>query len=175
MEEVNAALRNAANAVDGYGSGSEGIDGTAQDGDEGQQAEWAGIADPVDVRREEEYIDEDKYATVTIEPVSITKDGFEAIRGPDEDDDQDEAGDDTDSGGSQEADSNGVRRDASGKRIWTKEKPKSTQPKRKKKKFRYETYSERKFQRTKEKSKRVARAISRREAREASKKPIKPL
>ena len=43
-----------------------------------------------------------------------------------------------------------IKRDANGKRIWTKERPKTEWPKKKKKKFRYETKAERKMERMKQ-------------------------
>jgi ribosomal RNA-processing protein 17 len=43
-----------------------------------------------------------------------------------------------------------VQRDENGKRIWTKERPKTEWPKKKKKKFRYESKADRKVTRYKE-------------------------
>lgn len=82
---------------------------------------------PVDsIDQEEEFVDEDKYTTVTIESVGISKHGFEKRGGEDEP----EAG-------------------QKEKREWTKERPKSNKPKKKKIKFRYETKAERKAERVK--------------------------
>ena len=59
----------------------------------------------------------------------------------------------------EEAEKNGAKT-ANGKRVWTKEKPKSAKakPKKKKEKFRYESKAERKFTREKQRSKNRAQA-----------------
>lgn len=68
--------------VAGLGSGDE-EGGTGSDSEKGEQAdEWGGIEDsaptptlePVD--HEEEYVDEDLYTTVKIEAVSVDRDGL---------------------------------------------------------------------------------------------------
>ena len=58
---------------------------------------------------------------------------------------------------------NEIKRDANGKRIWTKERPRTEWPKKKKKKFRYESKADRKVTRMKEGAKK-------RKAREARSK-----
>lgn len=83
---------------------------------------------PIDnIDQEEEFIDEDKYTTVTIESVGISKHGFEKR------------------GGEEESETGKKE-----KREWTKERPKSNKPKKKKIKFRYETKTERKAERVKQ-------------------------
>ncbi|KAH8174220.1 hypothetical protein LIA77_05639 [Sarocladium implicatum] len=102
--------------------------------DEGE--EWEGLPDPpsVDiVDQEEEYIDEDRYTTVTVESVAVSRDGFE--KPPQAGDEEDEAEKGADQ---KEADEN-------------ESKPK--QPKKKKKKFRYETKIERQLTEKKRKIK----------------------
>ncbi|KAF2435047.1 hypothetical protein EJ08DRAFT_645967 [Tothia fuscella] len=126
------------------------------------QDEWAGLPSrPKDA----EYIDEDAYATVTVEAVDIDRDGFITYNSDDDDDEDDEE--------------NTVRRaerekleseklaGEGKKRIWTKEKPKKVHKKKEKKtKFRYETKTERKITRAKERSKNSAQAKVRREKNE---------
>ncbi|KAL1591591.1 hypothetical protein SLS60_011841 [Paraconiothyrium brasiliense] len=124
VEEVNRLVRQA-NGDLSEGSGE----------DEGpENEEWSGIAEPAvptpsttDINEEEEFVDEDKFTTVTIESVGISKHGFEKR------------------GGDEEADE--AKKD---KRVWTKEPPKSNKPKKKKIKFRYETKTERKAERVKQ-------------------------
>jgi ribosomal RNA-processing protein 17 len=93
---------------------------------------------------------------VTVEAVSVTKDGIHKLKN-----EEDEDGADSDSvpnaGAGEESDQKvakpQVKRDANGKRIWTKENPKKGQVKpKKKKKFRYESKAERKVTRMKERS-----------------------
>jgi ribosomal RNA-processing protein 17 len=86
------------------------------------------------VDHEEEYIDEDRYTTVTIESVAVSRDGFEKPPKAGEDNEQDEAvppqGDNPENGES-----------------------KAKEPKKKKKKFRYETKFERQLTDRKQKAK----------------------
>jgi ribosomal RNA-processing protein 17 len=106
---------------------------------------WNGIQDvptvePID--HEAEYVDEDKYTTVTIEAVDVSKEGLSRIT------QSDDSEEDT-----QEAP----------KLVENKEKPKKLWPKKpKKKKFRYETKVERKMSRAKQKSGNKAKADARR-------------
>lgn len=123
--------------------------GSDAEDDEAEQ-EWDGIAeeapkpDGVD-----EYVDEDKFTTVTIETmdddprkwnggedeeeVTVVKEGEEGVDGAD-----------------------------GKKRVWTKEKPKKKSgPKERKKKFRYESKAERQQTRAKQRSKNAAAAKAR--------------
>lgn len=93
--------------------------------------EWDGFPDRPNnelVDQEEEYIDEDRYTTVTVESVSVSRDGLEkpSIR---QDSDDSDGDDNTDKGEDGEDTS--------------KSKVSSTKPKKKKKKFRYENKFER--------------------------------
>jgi len=124
------------------------LDGSTEDTDEGDESadEWGGFDEqevPEEIDREEEYIDEDKYTTVTVETVDVSKNGLKKTK---------EAGDE---------DSDAEKEDEAKKRIWTKEKPKVDRPKKKKKKFRYEAPAERKLNRLKERSKGRAKAAAR--------------
>ena len=119
-----------------------------EEGSDEENDEWQGLPDgptadePLD--HEEEYIDEDKYTTVTMESVNISKAGFSR---PGEDDEHDEAAKKKaqEAADAEAAGANGK------KRVWTKAWPKnSDKPKKKKKKFRYETKTERKAERIKQ-------------------------
>ena len=112
-------------------------------------------AEPVDT--EDEYVDEDKHTTVTIEAVSVTRDGLEKAGGGDSNDDQDPP-----TNGVEEAESKDKGRGNPAsklKRTWTKERPGG--PKKKKKAFRYESKAERKVTRLKERSKNKRQAKDR--------------
>ncbi|ORY00021.1 nucleolar protein 12-domain-containing protein [Clohesyomyces aquaticus] len=101
--------------------------------------------EPAPVDREDEYVDEDKYTTVTIESVGISKDGFEKTGKAAEDEEQDKENDLNEK-----------------KRAWTKERPKVERSKKKKKqKFRYETKAERKVTRMKQGAKNRSQAAAR--------------
>ena len=158
VREVDEYLRKAG----GAGSGDE-EDGEAVEGNVDED-EWEGFEEiPVpQIDRLDEYIDEDRYAEVTVEEVDISREGLvkaghsngiHIIRDG-EDDSAGELDDKVAAGGH----ANGVKK----KREWTKEKPTSAKPKKKRKKFRYETKEERKITRFKERSKNRARAKARR-------------
>lgn len=103
----------------------EGDDSAAEISDE-----WDGFPDKPNldiVDHEEEYVDEDRYTTVKIESVSVSKDG---LCRPDPSDDEAE----------EQAQKN--REEAERKAAEAKDK-KPSWPKKKKKKFRYETTLER--------------------------------
>jgi ribosomal RNA-processing protein 17 len=99
------------------------------------------------VNQEDEYIDEDKYTTVTIESVGISRDGFE------------KAG--VDEGGDADQDKENGVDGGRNKRVWTKEKPKTNRPTIRKKKFRYESKADRKTTRMKQGAKNRAQAQAR--------------
>ncbi|KAJ4306608.1 hypothetical protein N0V88_001413 [Collariella sp. IMI 366227] len=118
--------------------------GTAEQNENGSEdEEWGGLPDdevpeapPVDL--EEEYIDEDKYTTVTVEAVSVDRDGLHKpeLQQSSEDEGSKKEGDGAEK---QEEDKNTKRlRD----------------PKKKKKKFRYENKFERAVEAKKQRAKR---------------------
>lgn len=113
---------------------------------EEEEDSWEGIADDVPVveavDHEEEYIDEDKYTTVTVEAVDISKDGFSKSRGEDSEDESDKEPPAL------------VEKDEKPKKVWPKKAPK--------KKFRYESKAERKVTRGKQKAGNKAKADARR-------------
>jgi len=116
-------------------------------GDEGSQnsdlEEWSGIQDATveqAIDEEEEYIDEDRYTTVTVESVSVTRDGLEKPGNDSEDEqDGDRAGDTNAGQGSESAGTEAKAR---------------TKPPPKKKKFRYEKKFDRKVTELKQRASR---------------------
>lgn len=117
--------------------------------EDGATGEWSGIPDPPppiisrDVNHEEEYIDEEKYTTVTVEALDVSKEGiYKASKG------EDHSSEPTNVEETESAD----KKDDPTKKAWTRDKPKSHVAKTKKKKFRYESKAERKVTRLKEKS-----------------------
>ncbi|KAI2473751.1 nucleolar protein 12-domain-containing protein [Annulohypoxylon bovei var. microspora] len=126
VQNVNAILKEAQEA--GYVGGEEASEDDVQ--------EWGGFQDTPalePINHEEEYIDEERYTTVTIESVNVSKDGLSSARPEDSSEDDEEAakGDSQHPPGSQE---------------------KTRPPKKRKHKFRYETKSERQLGRRKEKA-----------------------
>lgn len=123
---------------------------------------------------EDEYIDEDKFTTVTVEPMALRSDEEEEEEESEEDEEITEDGVEVHSGTmtakpKSKSTVNGDP-DIAGekkKRIWTKEKPEKTDKtkakKVKKSKFRYESKSERKNNKNKARLKNKARAIERKE------------
>lgn len=115
-----------------------------------------GIEDPPEVDYEAEYIDEERYTTVTVEAMDVSKEGlYRAER----------EGEQTVNVQKTQmvskADTNGAGKP---KRVWAKENPRdgSDRPKKKRGKFRYETKAVRKETRMKERSKNSKQARERR-------------
>lgn len=144
VAEVNRLVKQA--------NGDMGIDeagGTtdAEDDDEGAE-EFTGFQESEPINQEDEYIDEDKYTTVTIESVDISRAGF-SVPGKDADEAMDTGKAEREEAEKKDGEG-GIKRDANGKRIWTKERPKTEWPKKKKIKFRYESKADRKATRFKQ-------------------------
>lgn len=135
-----------------------GGDGTPSDieDDEVTSQEWDGIPEPVPIDEEAEYIDEDRHTTVTIEAVDVTKDGLQKVVEEDI-----ESGEEDHGSGSEATPKMAGQSEVKTKRVWTKERPGG--PKKKKKKFRYESKAERKVTRYKERSGNRAKAKARKE------------
>ncbi|EXJ64820.1 hypothetical protein A1O7_01158 [Cladophialophora yegresii CBS 114405] len=148
VEEVNAMLGLPAAASNKqYGDSST-------DSDE----EWKGISDsdPPPIDHEAEYVDEEKYTTVTVEALDVSKEGL--FRAQQESDEHN-----SDDNGVTPTSTNGGASSGKEKRPWTKEKPKDGVKKRKKKRnFRYEGKAERKEARAKQKSRNSRQARERR-------------
>ncbi|KAF7593368.1 hypothetical protein BBP40_011557 [Aspergillus hancockii] len=130
---------------DGSDSGSE-----SEDDD---NAEWEGCEEPPAVDYEAEYIDEDKYTTVTVEEMDASREGL--LRSQDHD--SDEEHEDEETKPSSEADSKAKQVEK------TKKKASDNKPKKKKKKFRYESKEERQVSRRKERLSNHRKAQARRE------------
>ncbi|KAK2750192.1 hypothetical protein FQN57_004689 [Myotisia sp. PD_48] len=131
--------------------------------------EWGGITEPPPVDYEAEYIDEDKYTTVTVEEVEPTREGLQNILDTDIQDNRGQEREEklgTDKtglqsgGGNEEPDSQTDPK--SKKRIWKKDNPNKKENKRKKKRdFKYESPAERKLNRYKQKEKNRKQANAR--------------
>ncbi|KAI0503305.1 nucleolar protein 12-domain-containing protein [Xylaria bambusicola] len=138
VQSVNEALKQAAQA--GY-IDSEG----GESSDEDSAEEWGGFEDTsgqqATIDHEEQYVDEDRYTTVTVESVNVSRDGLTSSR-PDEEDSADENED-----GEKELDKKtAVQPEKTGNRD-------KHEPKKKKQKFRYETKLERQITNIKQKAK----------------------
>ena len=123
-----------------------------------EMEQWDGIVEDTRVDHEDEYVDEDRYTTVTVEAVDVSRDGLHKtiinyeenqappIGGPLQ-------GETTKSGTKEWQDAKQE------KRVRMKEPPSG--PKKRKKKFRYESKAERKVNRYKERSGNKAKAKAR--------------
>jgi len=141
VETVNKLLRQA--------NGAETED-ESEENDNDTDKEAMGRIDTIDPSREEEYIDEDRYTTVTVEPMRLSEDEDAFSAGEEDTLEKKEAK------GKQHEDS--VKK----KRVWTKKKPDDAKGNHKKKKFKYESPVERKLARTKAKTRNSAAAKARR-------------
>ena len=122
--------------------------------DEGE--EWEGLVEQPPMDEEAKYIDEDRYTTVTIEVVDVTREGIHKVA--------DETLDEEGKVPVVEEKATQINRNSvkpQSKRLWTKERPGGL--KKKKKKFRYESKAERKVTRYKERSGNRAKAKARKE------------
>lgn len=134
---------------------------SGEEEDEGEEMPWDGIQNKHDppVDHEDEYMDEDRFTTVTVEAVEVSKDGLQTAA-QDEGDESGRSGTKVlDEEPQRTANSHRGTGSETGKRIWTKEAPRV--PKKRKKKFRYENKAERKATRYKEKLGNKARARAR--------------
>ena len=152
VEAVNFMIREADRASD-----------SSEGGDEGEEEPWIGIEENQNplVDHEDEYTDEDRFTAVTVEAVDVSKDGLQRAV---------QDGETKSRALSTERLDEEPRRSTAlqertgsekGKRIWSKEP--SNGPGKRKKKFRYESKSERKTTRYKERSGNKGKARARRE------------
>ncbi|KAI9042261.1 rRNA-processing protein RRP17 [Aspergillus affinis] len=120
--------------------------------DEEENQEWEGFAEPPAVDYEAEYIDEDKYTTVTVEEMDPSREGLLKSQ---KDDDSSEADEQTEAAPEAE-----IKQSAepTKKRISD-----NKAPKKKKKKFRYESKEDRKLTRAKQRQSNHKKAQARRE------------
>lgn len=156
MRQVNEALRQARLA------GGEEVTDEEEDEDE-----WAGIEDgddnenadkkkpavPEFVDHEEEYIDEEKYTTVTVEAVDIDREGMHALSGRHtSDSEESEADSDEDGEGDGATKKKKYKEGEASAEDGKDQKKKKEWPKKtKKKQFRYESKTERALARAKSK------------------------
>jgi ribosomal RNA-processing protein 17 len=152
MEAANGIIENPA-----------GID--SSDDEEDTNKEWTGFEDtPTDSRQDAEYIDEDQYATVTVESVDISKDGF-VVQNEEESEEEDV--DNVVAAAVANVTAEASKLSGEGKkRVWTKDKPlglRRPSKKKREKKFRYESKTERKVNRDKQRVKNRAQAQVRKE------------
>ncbi|KAF5228986.1 hypothetical protein FANTH_14357 [Fusarium anthophilum] len=118
---------------------SEAAGAVEQESDE-EDGEWDGFPDQPEldiVDHEEEYIDEDRYTTVTVESVSVTRDGLHKPQVDDKDNEEDKK----------------VEEPKDDQKAKSRREPK----KKKKKKFRYETKFERQLTDKKQRIKKAKR------------------
>ena len=117
-----------------------------EEGEEG----WEGIEEPPAVDYEAEYIDEDKYTTVTVEEMDASREGLrKSVR---EDDPEEEK--------EKEPVVETAEPEKKPKKSW---RSNSDKPKTKKKKFRYESKGERRLTQAKQRLSKSKKATARRE------------
>ncbi|KAI9809707.1 MAG: hypothetical protein M1825_000139 [Sarcosagium campestre] len=151
VEAVNALVKQANGLTPG--------DSDDPESEEGGSTEWEGIDDSVcatEVNREEQYIDEDRFTSVTVEAVKVSREGLHNLV-----DDDETPGKDVE----RPSRVNGAKRGADIKEGDKRQYPnqsKSLKPKKKRKKFRYENKAERKVTRAKERAGNSAKARERR-------------
>ena len=134
---------------------------TSEQDSEDREEPWDGIEENRDpqVDHEDEYVDEDRFTTVTVEVVDVSKDGLQKAN-QDEDKESEASGRDTPDRESWPTTAlQGDTGSEKVKRVWTKEPPSG--PRKRKKKFRYESKAERKATRYKERSGNKAKARAR--------------
>ena len=146
---MNSALRQQSDAVSD----------TSEDTNAQRAEVWDGIADEDTVDHDDEYSDDDRFTTVTVKAVNVSKEGMHNARQSDGDE-----SDETDVSISPAEDPGAlVRREQvkprNKKRVWMKDPP--NEAKKKRKKFRYESKAERKVTRIKERSGNRAKAKAR--------------
>jgi ribosomal RNA-processing protein 17 len=150
VAEVNRLVKQANGDIIGLGNDSSDETSDEEDGEEDTTTQ-----EPEPINQSDDYIDEDKYTTVSIESVGISRAGFSRAGSHDSLDAEaaaKAAAADAEKLAAEVAKhkKGEVQRDANGKRIWTKERPRTEWPKKKKKKVRYENKADRKVARFKE-------------------------
>lgn len=138
--------------------------------DDEDEDEWKGLdespakeAKPEFVDHEEEYIDEDKYTTVTVEAVDVDREGMHALSGRHTSDSEDSSDEESDGEGGTKPKKKKFKKGKDGKAPDTddkdakKSKDKKEWPKKKKKKFRYENKLERQISKLNKKARQSKR------------------
>lgn len=116
--------------------------------------EWEGIEEPPAVDYEAEYIDEDKYTTVTVEEIDSSREGLrKSILGEDSDEEENKA----------KAEAAAKKREEEEAEAAKKRKATADKPKKKKKQFRYESKQDRKLAAAKQRLSKAKKAKARRE------------
>lgn len=152
MEAVNSLLREQAGFISDPSDGEPTGDGE----------QWESITEEPAIDHENKYMDDDRFTTVTVEAVEVSKDG---LHKPKQEDEEESEGSEIDKvNGASRGKTAGRQRaePETAKRIWTKEPPNRVK-KKKKPKFRYESKAERKVTRHKEKSGNKVKAKARKE------------
>lgn len=120
---------------------------------------WDGIQEDPAIDHEDAYVDDDRFTTVTIEAVDVSRNGLRKVAKKDSEDSEDDERSTEKSTKERPSDTGKIPPRT--KRVWTKEAPNG--PKKRKKNFRYESKAERKATRFKErlgnKSKAKARQV----------------
>ncbi len=150
MEAVNSLLREQA-----------GLISDPSDEETADVEQWEGIMDEAAIDHENDYVDHDRFTTVTVEAVEVSKDGLHKSKKKTEGESED-SGADTANGEPRETSAGRQRAGPeSAKRTWTKEP--LDRMRKKKPKFRYESKAERKVTRHKERSGNRVKAKARKE------------
>lgn len=126
-------------------------DSQSEEESDSNEEEWEGFEEPPAVDYEAEYIDEDKYTTVTVEEMDASKEGLYKAEKDESDESRSRKGDTVPA----TAKSNSATKKA--------KKAGDDKPKKKKKKFRYESKEDRKLARAKQKMSNKRKADARRE------------
>ncbi|MCJ1371705.1 hypothetical protein MMC20_002924 [Loxospora ochrophaea] len=184
-EERKADLEKHVAAIDSMLEMAHGGTQSGDDGSETEDTEWVGIPDPREVvDRQEEYFDDDRHTTVTVEAVGVSRRGLQTESEGEKRIDKEDGEQGSDEEGGKEAGGQGSNKDygerarysesaidtdassrlksVGKKRIWTKDRPERAKNKSRKK-FRYESRAERKVTRFKERAGHRARAKARKE------------
>lgn len=168
MNEVNALLSQARSEQKVIGDSDDDSHGDSDH--ENDTEEWLGLDDTVAERidHEAEYIDEDKYTTVTVEEVDISRDGITKTHDnvEDEDDhDDNEESEANDKATTSKTIPSATKPTKSDKRVKaghvSGKKEADQKRKKKKRNFRYESPAERKLTRLKVKAKKTKQAKAR--------------
>lgn len=124
--------------------------------DEESDDEWQGFEEPPAVDYEAEYIDEDKYTTVTVEEIDSSREGLrKSILGEDSDEEN--------KAKAEAAAKRRAEEEAEAARLLKKRKATTDKPKKKKKQFRYESKQDRKLAAAKQRLSKAKKAKARRE------------
>jgi ribosomal RNA-processing protein 17 len=120
--------------------------------EEESDEEWEGIEEPPAVDYEAEYIDEDKYTTVTVEEMDSSREGLrKSITGEDPEEESKAKAAEAAKKAEEEA------------KLVKKRKATTDKPKKKKKQFRYESKQDRKLAAAKQRLSKAKKAKARRE------------